>query len=148
MGGPFLPKLLQSVNHGVLPNNECPLLSRYYDYDCHYFCDLECPMSARLCDLSYVNFEIQTNLLGEKKCFFNKKFLQTRSVTLITSKCILLPAAFLKERMNQVKNRYAEIVEHRSYKSILNATQAKNSNIYNQIKCVLEYSKKYLQRMN
>jgi len=90
--------------------------------------------------LSYVNFEIQTNLLGEKKCFFNKKFLQTRSVTLITSKCILLPA-FLKERMNQVKNRYAEIVEHRSYKSILKATQAKNSNIYNQIKCVLEYSK-------
>jgi len=76
-----------------------------------------------------------------KKCFFNKKFLQTRSVTLITSKCILLPAAFLKERMNQVKNRYAEIVEHRSYKSILKATQAKNSNIYNQIKCVLEYSK-------
>jgi len=49
--------------------------------------------------------------------------------------------SFLKERMNQVKNRYAEIVEQRSYKSILKATQAKNSNIYNQIKCVLEYSK-------
>jgi len=49
--------------------------------------------------------------------------------------------AFLKERMNQVKNRYAEYAEQRSYKSIFKATQVKNSNIYNQIKCVLEYSK-------
>lgn len=131
---------MQSVNHQVLPNNECPLLSRYYDYDCHYFCDLECPMSARLCDFYLMLILRSRPICWGKKCFFNKKFLQTRSVTLITSKCILLPA-FLKERMNQVKNRYAEIVEHRSYKSILKATQAKNSNIYNQIKCVLEYSK-------
>jgi len=96
---------------------------------------------SQICGVSFVTFEIQTNLFGDKNVFFNKKFLQTRSVRyLITSKCILLPA-FLKERMNQVKNRYAEIVEQRSYKSILKATQAKNSNIYNQIKCVLEYSK-------
>ena len=47
--------------------------------------------------------------------------------------------------MNQVKNRYAEYAEQRSYKSIFKATQVKNSNIYNQIKCVQQ---KYLQRMN
>jgi len=96
---------------------------------------------SQICGVSFVTFEIQTNLFGDKNVFFNKKFLQTRSVRyLITSKCILLPA-FLKERMNQVKNRYAEYAEQRSYKSIFKATQVKNSNIYNQIKCVLEYSK-------